>query len=90
MQPRDEEELARTRERSGGDPASGSAASDHGGYAERGPGRGDHPGRGRGESRDPQDSDEGEHAERARWREDDPDETSDRREDDDGDAPPAA
>lgn len=62
-----------------------------GGYAERGPGRGDAPGRGRGDSREPQGDAEREASDRSRWRKDDPDRTSERFEDAEGDgggAPP--
>lgn len=55
-----------------------------GGYAERGPGRGDLPGRGRGASKGSQADVEREASRRSRWRTDDPDGTSDRFEDDDG------
>lgn len=56
-----------------------------GGYAERGPGRGDLPGRGRGESTRRQTDAEREASERSRWRRDDPDGTSDRFGQSDGD-----
>lgn len=52
------------------------------GYAERGPGRGDYPGRGDGESRNPQKEEEA--SERSRWRDTDADERSERW-DDNGD-----
>lgn len=85
MRTQDEEEYLRdevgeppsTRDADKGSPA-------RSGYAENGPGRGDLPGRGRAEGRGREDAGEGEHAERARWREDDPDERSDRFEDGDG------
>lgn len=61
-----------------------------GGYAERGPGRGDAPGRGRGDSATPQTEAEREGSDRSRWRKDDKDAASDRFEDgDDGDGAPA-
>ncbi|MEN1956325.1 hypothetical protein [Luteimonas changyuni] len=46
------------------------------GYAERGPGRGDYPGRGEGTSRKPQAEEEA--SDRSRWRDADPDERSER------------
>src|SRR5690606_13765463 len=46
------------------------------GYAERGPGRGDYPGRGEGTSRKPQAEEEA--SDRSRWRDSDPDERSER------------
>jgi hypothetical protein len=49
-----------------------------GGYAERGPGRGDYPGRGDGTSKGPQPEAEGELSGRSRWRDSDADERSDR------------
>lgn len=51
---------------------------DHGGYAERGPGRGDHAGRGEGEHVDRQSPAEREASDRSRWRSDDRDERSER------------
>ena len=54
-----------------------------GGYAERGPGRGDSPGRGRGASTGPQAEGERTASERSHWRKDDRDAASDRFEDDD-------
>ena len=60
-----------------------------GGYAERGPGRGDHAGRGRGESTAPHPRnapEEREPSERSRWRDDDPDARSERWKEDDGES----
>lgn len=51
---------------------------DHGGYAERGPGRGDHPGRPSGERIDRESPAEREASDRSRWRTDDRDERSGR------------
>lgn len=73
------------------EPATGDHSHDHpGGYAERGPGRGDHPGRGRGSSRDAQsrkDPGEREAEGHSRWRDEEPDARSERWEDgEEGDA----
>ncbi|MGY0650505.1 hypothetical protein ACW7GZ_01340 [Luteimonas sp. A537] len=51
---------------------------DHSGYAERGPGRGDHAGRAAGEHVDRQSPAEREASDRSRWRTDDRDERSER------------
>ncbi|MBJ6983693.1 hypothetical protein [Luteimonas sp. MC1750] len=61
------------------------------GYEENGPGRGDYPGRGRGESTQPRRVEDGELDARSRWRDADRDERSDRWKDDPdqgGDASP--
>lgn len=57
-----------------------------GGYAERGPGRGDLPGRGRGDSTEAQPEAERGASERSRWRQDEADETSTRFDEAGGDA----
>jgi hypothetical protein len=57
-----------------------------GGYAEGGPGRGDYPGRGDGESRKSQADAEDALSRRSRWRDADADERSDRWEDGKDDA----
>lgn len=57
---------------------------DHGGYAERGPGRGDHPARPPGERIDRQSPAEREASDRSRWRTDDRDERSERWSGEDG------
>lgn len=49
-----------------------------GGYAERGPGRGDSPGRGQGNSSEPQTGSEREASERSHWRKSDRDAASER------------
>lgn len=61
------------------------------GYEENGPGRGDYPGRGRGESTQSRRVEDGELDARSRWRDADRDERSERWKDDpdqDGDASP--
>ena len=56
---------------------------DAGGYDERRPGRGDYPGRGKGDSATSQRASEKELEERSRWRDAEPDERSDRWENED-------